>query len=126
MAGMDVFPTIVELAGASIPDGHRVDGVSLASILAGDASEPVRDALYFHYQNPRGPEQRAVIQDGWKYLLDQTGEEHLFNLYADPAERNDLAQEEPELLTAMKKEYELWLDDVFAGVTRLPKWTPPQ
>ncbi len=126
VAGMDIFSTIVELAGASIPAGHRVDGVSLASILAGDASEPVRDALYFHYQHPRGPEQRAVIQDGWKYLLDQTGEEHLFNLYADPAERNDLAEEEPELLKAMKKDYELWLDDVFAGVTRLPKWIPSQ
>lgn len=124
VAGMDIFPTIVELAGASLPAGHSIDGVSLASILAGDASEPIRDTLYFHYQNPRGVEQRAVIQDGWKYLLDKTGEEHLFNLDADPAERNDLAEDDPERLTAMKEKYGRWLNDVLSGVTRLPEGAP--
>jgi arylsulfatase A-like enzyme len=114
VAGMDVFPTIVELAGASLPAGHPIDGVSLASILAGDTSEPIRDTLYFHYQNPRGAEQRAMIQDGWKYLLDKAGEEHLFDLDADPAERNDLAEDDPERLTAMREEYWWWLNDVLS------------
>jgi arylsulfatase A-like enzyme len=124
VAGMDVFPTIVELAGASLPAGHPIDGVSLASILAGDASEPIRDALYFRYQNPRGVEQRAMIQGGWKYLLDKTGKEHLFNLDADPAESNDLAEDDPERLTAMKEKYWWWLNDVLSGVTRLPEEVP--
>ncbi|GIS58399.1 MAG: hypothetical protein CM1200mP2_06240 [Planctomycetaceae bacterium] len=45
----DVMPTLIELAGGRIPDGHRLDGVSLVSVLTGNemtARNPARRTLF--------------------------------------------------------------------------------
>ncbi len=41
----DVFPTLMEMAGADVPDGHVVDGRSFAHLLRGEQG-PVRDWIY--------------------------------------------------------------------------------
>ena len=37
--GADIFPTLVELAGGSLPEGHVIDGKSLAPTLRGESGE---------------------------------------------------------------------------------------
>ena len=90
VAGMDLFPTIVTLAGASLPEGYSIDGVNLLPVLSGESLELERGALYFYYRSPRSRNaggQRALIKGSWKYLLDEKGNEHLFDLSRDLAEK---------------------------------------
>ncbi len=107
VAGMDLFPTCAALAGALVPAGHKLDGVSLVEACRGK-SRITRDTLYFHYKAPKGDAQKAMVQRGWKYLLDSEGKEHVFHLAEDQTESRDLAGTEAERLAAMRASYERW------------------
>ena len=48
----DVMPTLVELAGAKLPDGHPIDGVSFAPILSGETND-VRDWIFSYLADGR-------------------------------------------------------------------------
>lgn len=112
-AGMDLFPTILDITGAPRPTSEQpVDGVSLLSVLR-DGDGQGHRALFFHYDDPGLDPQRALVdEEGWKYLLDAEGEEHLFDLRADPGEQHDRAAEASGRLTAMREAYEAWLGEV--------------
>lgn len=118
-AGFDLFPTLLAWAGVPVPTDRPIDGVSLAPVLRGTQSA-VRDSLFFHYDDPRYPPQRALIADGWKYLVDQDSTTHLFHLAEDPAETTDLAADHPERLAAMQTAYERWLAEVSDDRPPLP------
>jgi arylsulfatase A-like enzyme len=49
---VDIFPTLVDLAGARLPDGYQVDGVSLAPFLKGE-SNVTRDYVYSYIGTAR-------------------------------------------------------------------------
>jgi arylsulfatase A-like enzyme len=126
-AHIDVPPTLLDAAGAAAPRGVRMDGISLLPLLEGDrpADWPERT---IHIQSHRGdkPEryrnfaavaaryklvqplsfQRPAPADAWLELYD---------VEADPGERNDLSEELPEVVAAMKRGYEAWFDDVTSG-----------
>ncbi len=57
--GSDVFPTLVDMAGAKVPPEHRFDGISFAPILRGEA-EKTRDWI-FSYIGPY----RIVRTERW-------------------------------------------------------------
>jgi arylsulfatase A-like enzyme len=120
VVGMDLFPTAVELAGASLPEGRIVDGVSLAPILLGQATGLPERTLFFRYQNPGGPVQRAAMRGGWKYLRDKEGQEHLFHLAEDLGEGNDLREQEPQRFGELVDAWEAWEPGVRAGAPELP------
>ena len=80
----DVMPTTLELAGASVPD--FVEFKSLKPLLAGDKKH--YPAICGAYQN----QQRMVSKDGWKLIYyPSIKKTRLYNLKADPLEKNDLA-----------------------------------
>src|SRR5690606_7592414 len=88
-AGMDLFPTVVELAGAKLPPGHRLDGVSLAAMLTEQRPLGERD-LFWDYQK-----KQAVRRGNWKLVIGQEGpssEPALYNLADDVEEQNNVAE----------------------------------
>ena len=124
---MDLFPTLCELGEAKLPDG--VEGRSLAPLLTGK-KEKVRDVLYTAYRDC----QRAIRDERWKLhrypLINKT---LLFDLKADPQERNDLATKPEyatkvtELTDLLQKEMQRY-GDRFPLTVANPKpeqWTPP-
>jgi arylsulfatase len=104
----DLMPTLLEVAGASYPkslNGQELPplmGKSWGPMLAGKAESP-RDAQDFLAWELFG--NRAVRQGNWKlrwqYKPLGKGEWELFDLAADPAERKDLAAQQPAKLKAM-------------------------
>jgi arylsulfatase A-like enzyme len=89
---MDVMPTLLEAAGAPIPE--TVDGRSLLPLLRGDAADW---RPYLHGECAEVPEAGGT---GMQYLTDGrrkyiwhpgTGVEQYFDLEADPREMHDLA-----------------------------------
>ena len=96
---IDVMPTLLELAGLSVPD--YVEGSSLLPLVRGDSGRFREEA--FAETTPAGwqslPEDHREIwcvrTDGWKLILNtdaegRTDRWELYDLEADPGERRNL------------------------------------
>jgi len=84
---LDLYPTLLALAGAEPEADHRRWGRSLLPVLAG-APGAGRDALFAELATA------AMVRTGqWKLVFDpeQGGVRQLFNLARDPDELNNLA-----------------------------------
>ena len=120
----DIMPTLLEIAGASYPktyqgrELHQLSGKSWGTLLAGQAESPRTEQDYLAWELFGN---RAVRQGEWKlrwqYKPLGKGEWELFNLVADPAERNDLAAERPDKVKAL---IALWDDYVKTNGVVLP------
>jgi arylsulfatase A-like enzyme len=89
---VDVMPTLLELLGLDGPAG--LDGVSLASSVAGGSPPPERPVFCQYSGNPAvGDIRRAVITRRHKYVHDPADEPELYDLEADPLEMHNLARE---------------------------------
>jgi arylsulfatase len=120
----DLMPTLLEMAGTSYPktyEGREVPalmGKSWGPMLAGQTESPRTEKDYIGWEIFGN---RAVVQGAWKLRWEYKplgkGEWELFNLAADPAERKDLAAEQPDKLKAMLT---LWDSYVKANNVILP------
>jgi arylsulfatase len=98
----DVMPTLLDAAGVPIPDG--VTGRSLLPFVregtpstsaGGSPATAWREALHGEHAPCYEPQDGVhfLVGEREKYVwYSQTGQEHLFDLEADPDERHDLAR----------------------------------
>ena len=118
---VDVFPTVLDLLGVAAPPEARFSGVSLAPALRGEANpaEPVTYAeslvplLHFGWSDLR-----AVREGRWKYI--QAPRPELYDLAADPGERNNLVAAQPSRALAMRGALRRFLDQERQASTRAP------
>ncbi len=99
----DIMPTLLDVAGATYPkviNGHDAPpliGKSWSKVLAGQADSPRNEHDYLGWEVFGN---RAVRQGDWKLRWQfeplGKGDWELFNITADPSERNDLAKKNPE------------------------------
>jgi len=115
---VDLVPTIVELAGYEPPRGPAIDGRSLAPLLRGrQASRPETGTAFaamIQDRSNRGGV-TAVVKGRWK-LLDIAGVLELYDIHADPDEREDLAARRPEIVADLRA----LLEDKRAAARRSP------
>jgi arylsulfatase A-like enzyme len=105
--GMDLMPTVMELAGATLPANRKLDGISLASLLSRGQPLPQRKLFWAQGKN-------WAMRDGpWKLLHDQDTV-YLFDLSQDLGEQNDLSARFPERVKKMSDEVQAWAADVDA------------
>ena len=110
---IDLMPTMLDLAGASAPDGHELDGVSLAPVLRGE-SELSERMLFWAFGD------RFAVRNGvWK-LVGGTDAPQLFDLSKDLGEEHNLAGVHPDRVTAMLRATEQWQEDIASTATQQP------
>lgn len=100
VAGVDLYPTFVEIAGTKQPQNHLLDGESLLPLLRGTGLLR-RQALFWHHplytfgydQSPCG-----VIRSGNYKLIEFFEDNHLelYDLAADAGEQENLAPAMPD------------------------------
>ncbi|MFV0643949.1 MAG: sulfatase-like hydrolase/transferase [Sphingomonadaceae bacterium] len=101
-ATMDWYPTILDAVGGHPPPGQVLDGISLMPALMTEKTVP--RALFWKFQ---GHVQRAVRAGNWKfYRLEEN--EFLYDLSVDTLERANRASAEPEIVAALKQQWEEW------------------
>ena len=92
---VDFMPTAAELAGVPIPSG--MDGISILPTLIGQNQSKQHEALYFEIYETFF--QQSVRWGDWKgYRLGTKAPLELYDLKADPAEKQNLAAARPDIV----------------------------
>ncbi len=108
---MDIFPTVLHVAGVDIPEGYIQDGHVLKEMLAGmsDSSHPGTFLMHFPHEH-RSSYFTSYRKGDWKVIYHYFKKDRyeLYNLKIDPYEITNLAQSKPEklkkLMAEMKKQ----------------------
>ncbi len=107
---VDLYPTLLEIAGVEDVAGHDRDGLSLMPVMQGKGL-PSR-SLYWHYPHyhPGGATPYGAVRSGdWKLIqFYESGHLELYNLASDLGEQQDLANAIPEKANALAKELSDW------------------
>jgi arylsulfatase A-like enzyme len=107
---MDLTASILAATGTPVPDGAALEGIDLFPILEGDAPE-VERTLFWRTAGAGG--QLAVRSGDWKLVVDRAAT-FVFNLRADPGERNDLANQRQDVANRLRTLVTQWQNDVDA------------
>lgn len=135
-SSIDLLPTLLDLAGIQPPQGHLLDGVSLADQLR-TGTEKTDRSMFWQYGQAlamREADWKLVIAGGkpivdraglrphinWKSPADGREKLALFDLSADLAESTNLAAQHPDRVAAMKAELLAWFERVQAAATPQP------
>ncbi len=117
VSSVDFYPTILEMTGVADKGDHFSDGLSLAPVLR-QSGELRRDALFWHYphySNAGSAPAGAVREGKWKLLeFFEDGHLELYDLEADPGEKNDLAMRMPALVKRLHGRLRGWRAEVGA------------
>lgn len=101
---LDVAPTVLGLAGASLDD---LDGVDLMPVMAGDSERTGREALFWAHGG-----QDAIRMGNWKYIETRTHGAFLFNLEEGVAEDENKVHKFPEITNDLRVRLNRWLDEM--------------
>ncbi len=107
IAGMDLFPTILDITGIELSHKHNFDGNSIKNHLLDQADIPERQ-LFFGYE----PKLGTAMRDGnWK-MQTKGDVVELFDLSKDIKETTNLAEKFPARTQKMKAAIEKWKQEV--------------
>lgn len=111
---IDLMSTMLDLAGTTAPDGHELDGISLAPVLRGDGELSERP-LFWAFGD------RFAMRDGaWK-LVGGVEDPQLFDLSEDLGEEYNVAGDHPDRVAAMLTASGQWRAGIDATATQQPE-----
>ena len=120
---VDVYPTLLELAGGTAPANHPLDGESLVPLFKNSASALKRPAIFQHFPGYLGAGANTwrttpvatTIAGDWKlmeFMEDQRLE--LYNLREDIGEKNNLAGTNADKAKELQASLQTWQKTVGA------------
>jgi arylsulfatase A-like enzyme len=133
---VDLYPTLCEITGASLPENQLIDGVSLVPLFTGEVKDLGDRSLFWHFpaylqSYQRTDEQRdplfrsrpcSIIRHGrWKlHEYFEDGGLELYDLQADIGEKHNLADVHPEITKDLHQRLIRWRESVDAPVPSEP------
>ncbi|GAA5507944.1 arylsulfatase [Novipirellula caenicola] len=152
-AHIDLYKTFCELTGSEIPsDIQPIDGRSLLPLLKDPDADWADRNLFVHvgrWEKGADPNDSkfkscAVRSQRWRFVNNK----ELYDISADPHEKQDVAAEHPEVVAEMRKAYDQWWSETVPLMVNedapysaehpqgvryerqlkergIPKWTPP-
>ncbi len=117
VTSVDLYPTFVDLAGGSMPEGQAFDGTSLVPLLRGDAQDADR-TIFFHYPHYHHSEPAGAIRQGDFKLIEffDDGRTELYNLHDDIGESHNLAGELSETAAGLQAQLAAWREEIGAAM----------
>ncbi|TWU56439.1 Arylsulfatase [Rubripirellula tenax] len=111
-AHIDLYPTFCDLTGAKLPDdAQMLDGRSLVPLLKDPKTAWADRELFFHCGRwPTGDQiefkfqKCAVRTDRWRFVNNS----ELYDIAADPGERTNVVDSNPEVVGKLRKSYDAW------------------
>lgn len=114
-AHVDILPTLAEICGFAVPAGLKLDGRSLVPLLRDPSADWADRYLFTHVG--RWPKGKAA-DSKYASCAVRTGRfrfvnnRELFDLVLDPGETRNVIDEHPEMVAAMRAEYDQWWDEI--------------
>jgi arylsulfatase A-like enzyme len=115
---VDLYPTLLAVAGSKPPEGYLLDGTSYLGLLTGGGQGKLdRDAIFWHFPGYLGAgagswrttPAGAIRAGDWKLVeFFETGKRELYNLRDDLGEKNDLAATMPDRVNALYARLLAW------------------
>ena len=143
MGYLDVFPTLMEVAGTNTPANRPLDGENVLGILQGESTKLNRPWFTYIDQGGSWQQKLAVHQGDWKLVCSRPAPDaergktvyELYNMNKDPNETKNLAADYPYVvsqLTSRLDRFFTWqaakqVPRYDVGHDELPpleKWTP--
>lgn len=127
VSSVDLYPTLLELAGLQPARDQILDGVSLVPVMQG-ATELSRTRLFWHFPCyvGRATPSSAMREGDFKLLefFEDGGRRELYNLRDDPNEERDLAKVMPDKAAALYRTLRAWQTETKAAIpnTANPKY----
>jgi N-acetylgalactosamine-6-sulfatase len=112
ISAVDLLPTFIELAGAKLPEEYAPDGESVVGALTG---EPFKRSKPIFWEWPGGHGNEFLwphlgVRDGrWKLMVNrELGKTELYDIEADWAEQDNLAQRHPAIVKKLTETVLAW------------------
>jgi len=102
---LDVAATSLSVAG--IAPAEELDGADLLPLLTGTSTDLEERSLYWRFWN-----QSAIRKGQWKYLKAGSDYEFLFNMESSATEQENLINNHPVIVEALKQELENWTGEL--------------
>tara|TARA_R110002124_G_scaffold287328_1_gene472914 strand:+ start:3005 stop:4423 length:1419 start_codon:yes stop_codon:yes gene_type:complete len=129
ITNLDIFPTLLELAGIEKPENKNLDGISLLPLLTAGKNLPKRP-FFWHFpiyleggnaesQDPvfRTRPGSAIRYGDWKLIqYFEKGELELYNLKEDISESNNLVNDRPDKAKELLTLLENWRESTHAPI----------
>jgi arylsulfatase A-like enzyme len=116
-SSIDFLPTLVALAGGTVPADRHIDGVAFDKLLFDEDASPVRDSFAFFFRN----QLEAVRIGDWKLHFPSPHKPIerpcLFNLAEDVGETIDRHDQEPEVVQRLEAFAQSMRDDLGDALT---------
>jgi len=124
ITSVDLYPTLLEVAGVQPSPDYPLDGVSYLKLLtSGGKATLGREAIYWHFPGYLGSGDNswrttpagAIRSGDWK-LLEFFEDKHLelYNLRADLSETNNLAAKQPDKAKELHQKLVAWRNELKA------------
>ncbi len=112
-AHVDLFPTILNLCDVPMPRTLPLDGRSLAALLTGQ-TEKWPDRMIFAHQNRYGETHKTPgsVRTQQYRLVNRGDGSELYDMPADPGQKQDVSDSHPEVTERLAAAYEAWYRDV--------------
>lgn len=101
----DWYTTCVTAGGGTMPEDRHIFGRDIAHLLRGE-KRPPHDALFWSYGGDD-----AIRKGDWKLVLRKEEVAGLYDLSADPEEKQDRSADEPKRVEALKWKLLAWKKD---------------
>jgi arylsulfatase A-like enzyme len=122
-AHIDVLPTLADLCNIPVSDDYDLDGISLKPLLDGDQNTWTRKHHVIQYHGgaygkalPPGPLAYSTVLTEQYRLVNSDGQ-FLFDIHADPAQRNNIASEYPDVVERLRGLYDSFWERVSPRLT---------
>ncbi len=120
---VDIYPTLLGLAGIEPVKGYVLDGEDLTPVLLDPNKKTKRDALIWEYTNYANySEKKGAFASEWVNVIQMEGYKLtevvdngkfiLYNLNVDPYETTDIASSSPEIVKKLSDRLEKWKKEV--------------
>jgi arylsulfatase A len=132
---IDIFPTLLSLAGGELPPDHQIDGKDILPMLIDGAASP-HEALYLFDSDRivgvRSGQWKLVVETRYRSAVPSFDNANsyygpnglLFDVHLDPSETYSFTRENPEVVERMR-ELLLWGQQEFNSTVLQDMWNRP-